>query len=63
MTAREDADDTGIVVAAVDRDGQGYVLDDLACKLPNAGRVEQLDHGAIMRQLGELISASSAQVR
>ena len=49
MTARENADDPGIVVAAHDQRSPGYVLDDLACKLPNAGRVEQLDHGAIMR--------------
>ena len=34
VTAGEDSDDTGIVVAGLDRDGQGYVLADLTCHLP-----------------------------
>lgn len=34
VTAGEHSDETGIVVCAVDRDGRGYVLDDLTCRLP-----------------------------
>jgi predicted phage terminase large subunit-like protein len=42
VTAGEDSDETGIVVAAVDRDGQGYVLDDLTCRLPPDGWARQV---------------------
>ena len=34
VTSGEDADETGIIVAGVARDGQGYVLDDLSGRLP-----------------------------
>src|SRR5450631_2272673 len=34
VTSGENSDDTGIVVCAIDRDGKGYVLDDLTCHLP-----------------------------
>jgi predicted phage terminase large subunit-like protein len=34
VTAGEDSDETGIVVAGVGSDGQGYVLEDLTCRLP-----------------------------
>lgn len=34
VTATEESDDTGIVVAALGADGHGYVLDDLSCRLP-----------------------------
>jgi phage terminase large subunit-like protein len=34
VTAGEHSDETGIVVCAVDRDGRGYLLDDLTCRLP-----------------------------
>ena len=34
VTAGEHSDETGIIVAGIDRDGQGYVLDDLTCRLP-----------------------------
>jgi phage terminase large subunit-like protein len=34
VTAGENSDETGIIVAGIDRDGQGYVLEDLTCRLP-----------------------------
>jgi phage terminase large subunit-like protein len=37
VTAHKRSNETGIVVAAVDGDGQGYVLDDLTCRLPPDG--------------------------
>jgi phage terminase large subunit-like protein len=42
VTAGERSDETGIVVCAVDRDGRGYVLDDLTCKLPPDGWARQV---------------------
>lgn len=47
MTAHERSDETGIVVAGVDRAGQGYVLEDATCRLsPNqwARRVASVYH-------------------
>jgi predicted phage terminase large subunit-like protein len=37
LSAGEDADETGIVVAALGQDGQGYVLDDLSGRFPPHG--------------------------
>lgn len=37
VTSGEDSDDTGIIVAARGRDGDGYVLDDLTCHLSPDG--------------------------
>ncbi len=37
VTSGEDADDTGIIVAAKGADGNAYVLDDLTCKLSPDG--------------------------
>ncbi len=37
VTAGEKSDETGIIVAGIDGDGQGYVLDDLTCRLPPDG--------------------------
>lgn len=37
MTAGKNSDETGIVIAAIGRDGRGYVLDDLSCRLPPDG--------------------------
>lgn len=37
VTSGDDADDTGIIVAALGRDGDGYVLDDLTCHLSPDG--------------------------
>lgn len=37
VTSGEDADSTGIVVAGLGRDGDGYVLDDLTCHLSPDG--------------------------
>jgi len=34
VTAGPKSDDTGIVVAGIDKDGKGYVLDDFTCHLP-----------------------------
>lgn len=44
VTAGEHSDETGIVVAAVDRDGRGYVLDDLTCRLPPDGWARKVAH-------------------
>jgi predicted phage terminase large subunit-like protein len=45
VTAGEDSDETGIIVAGVDRDGQAYVLDDLTCRLPPDGWARRAVHG------------------
>lgn len=37
VTSGEGSDDTGIIVAALARDGEGYVLDDLTCHLSPDG--------------------------
>jgi predicted phage terminase large subunit-like protein len=37
LSAGEDSDETGIVVAALGQDGQGYVLDDLSGRFPPHG--------------------------
>lgn len=34
VTATDESDDTGIIVAGLGADGHGYVLDDLSCKAP-----------------------------
>jgi len=44
VTAGEHSDETGIVVAGIDGDGQGYVLDDLTCKLPPDGWARKVAH-------------------
>jgi phage terminase large subunit-like protein len=44
VTAGEDSDETGIIVAAVDGEGQGYVLDDLTCRLPPDGWAKRTVH-------------------
>jgi phage terminase large subunit-like protein len=44
VTAGEDSDETGIVVAGVDGNGQGYVLDDLTCRLPPDGWARRVVH-------------------
>jgi phage terminase large subunit-like protein len=38
----ERSDETGIIVAAVDREGRGYVLDDFTCRLPPDGWARQV---------------------
>jgi hypothetical protein len=44
VTSGEDSDETGIIVAGVDRDGQAYVLDDLTSQsyLETAAQIEAL---------------------
>ncbi len=42
VTFGESSDETGIIVAAVGRDGQGYILDDLTCRLPPDGWARQV---------------------
>lgn len=37
VTSGAKSDDTGIVVAGIDNDGQGYVLEDASCRLPPDG--------------------------
>jgi predicted phage terminase large subunit-like protein len=37
VTAGEDSDDTGIIVAGLGKDGEGYVLDDQTCHLSPDG--------------------------
>jgi predicted phage terminase large subunit-like protein len=44
VTSGEQADDTGIIVAGVDKDGQAYVLDDLTCHLPPDGWARRVVH-------------------
>jgi phage terminase large subunit-like protein len=44
VTAGEDSDETGIVVAAVDQANQGYVLEDLTCRLPPGGWARRVAH-------------------
>lgn len=42
VTAGENSDETGIIVAGVARDGQAYVLDDLTCRLSPDGWARQV---------------------
>jgi predicted phage terminase large subunit-like protein len=44
VTAGEDSDETGIIVAGLGTDGQAYVLDDLTCRLPPDGWARRVVH-------------------
>jgi phage terminase large subunit-like protein len=44
VTASKHSDQTGIIVAGADGDGQGYVLDDLTCKLAPDGWARRVLH-------------------
>lgn len=44
VTSGPKADDTGIIVAALGRDGEGYILDDLTCHLSPDGWAKKVDY-------------------
>ncbi len=44
VTSGSRSDETGIIVAGLDRQGQGYVLDDLTCRLPPDGWARRVAH-------------------
>ncbi len=48
VTFGEHADETGIIVAGVGKNGDGYVLDDLTCRLPPDGWARQVA-GAVQK--------------
>jgi predicted phage terminase large subunit-like protein len=46
VTSGERSDETGIIVAGLDGAGQGYVLDDLTCRLPPDGWAKRVAYAA-----------------
>jgi predicted phage terminase large subunit-like protein len=58
VTAGEDSDETGIIVAGVSSDGQGYVLDDLTCRSSPDAWARQAAH-ALEKWQGDRIVAEA----
>lgn len=58
VTAGETSDDTGIIVAGLGRDSDGYVLDDLTCHLTPDGWAKQV-HGAYLRWQADRVIAEA----
>jgi phage terminase large subunit-like protein len=59
VTAGEDSDETGIVVAAVDHAGQGYVLEDLTCRLPPDGWARRVAHALERWQADRVVAEAN----
>lgn len=45
VTSGEESDDTGIIVAGLGRDGDGYILDDMTCHLSPDGWAKRVAYG------------------
>jgi phage terminase large subunit-like protein len=59
VTAGEDSDETGIIVAAVDQANQGYVLDDLTCRLPPDGWARRVAHALERWQADRVVAEAN----
>lgn len=58
-TSGESADDTGIIVAGLGRDGDGYVLDDLTCHLSPDGWAKRVKFGYDKWQADRVIAEAN----
>lgn len=59
VTSGEDSDDTGIIVAGVGRDGDGYVLDDLTCHLSPDGWAKRAVEGYYRWQADRIVAEAN----
>jgi phage terminase large subunit-like protein len=59
VTSGEQADDTGIIVAGVGREGQAYGLDDLTCHLPPDGWARRVAHAVGQWKADRVVAEAS----
>lgn len=59
VTSGEASDNTGIIVAGVGRDGDGYVLDDLTCHLSPDGWAKRVRYGYDRWQADRVIAEAN----